>query len=111
MEKHMLSGERTRRLSPSPALRKRSALAAILQRRKMEDHAFDAMLDFRNMYQAYKRASRSKHSKQEVIDFELDLSRNLWSIIRQMEDKTYRVGGYHRFMIQWYEVSQKSISW
>ncbi len=57
------------------------------------------MLVFRNMYQAYKRSSRSKHSKQEVIDFELDLSRNLWSIIRQMEDKTYRVGGYHRFMI------------
>jgi retron-type reverse transcriptase len=65
----------------------------------MEANAFDAMLDFQNMYQAYKRAAASKRCKQEVIDFELDLSNNLWSIIRGIEDKTYRIGGYHRFMI------------
>ena len=55
------------------------------------------MLDFQNMYRAYRRAAAGKRDKHEVIDFELDLSRNLWEIIRQMEDKTYRVGGYHKF--------------
>ncbi|MBQ6639325.1 MAG: RNA-directed DNA polymerase [Lachnospiraceae bacterium] len=65
----------------------------------MENNAFDAMLDFQNMYRAYRRAAEGKREKQEVIDFELDLSRNLWEIISQLEDKTYRVGGYHKFMI------------
>ena len=51
------------------------------------------------MYQAYRRAAAGKRDRREVIEFELDLSRNLWEIIRQMEDKTYRVGGYRRFMV------------
>ena len=65
------------------------------------------MLDFQNMYRAYRRAAAGKRDKQEVIDFELDLSRNLWEIIHQMEDKTYRVGGYHRFMI--YDPKERKI--
>lgn len=65
----------------------------------MESNAFNAMLDFQNMYRAYKRAAACKRCKQEVIDFELDLSRNLWQIIHEMEEKTYKVGGYHKFMI------------
>lgn len=65
----------------------------------MTENAFDEMLCFQNMYQAYKMAARGKRSKKEVIDFELDLSHNLWELIRQMEDKTYRIGGYHKFMI------------
>ena len=54
----------------------------------MEKNAFDAMLDVQNMYRAYRRAAAGKRNKQEVIDFELDLSRNLWEIINQMEDKS-----------------------
>ena len=65
----------------------------------MEKGAFDAMLDFQNMYRAYKRAARSKRDKPEVIEFETDLPRSLWGIISRMEDRTYRVGGYHKFMI------------
>ncbi len=67
--------------------------------REMTENAFDEMLCFQNMYQAYKMAARGKRSKKEVIDFELDLSHNIWEIIRQMEDKSYRIGGYHKFMI------------
>lgn len=73
----------------------------------MENNAFDAMLDFQNMYRAYRRAAAGKRDKQEVIDFELDLSRNLWEIIHQMEDKTYRVGGYNKFMI--YDPKERKI--
>ena len=73
----------------------------------MEENAFDAMLDFQNMYRAYRRAAAGKRDKREVIEFELDLSRNLWKIIQQMEDKTYRVGGYHKFMI--YDPKERKI--
>ena len=65
----------------------------------MEKNAFDAMLDFQNLYRAYKRAARSKRYKQEVIEFELNLARDLWGIIRQMEDRSYRIGGYHKFSV------------
>ena len=65
------------------------------------------MLDFQNMYRAYRRAAAGKRDKQKVIDFELDLSRNLWEIIHQMEDKTYQVGGYHQFMI--YDPKERKI--
>ena len=65
------------------------------------------MLDFQNMYRAYRRAAAGKRDKLEVIDFELDLSRNLWEIIHQMEDKTYRVGEYHKFMI--YDPKERKI--
>lgn len=51
------------------------------------------------MLAAYKMASRGKHGKTEVIEFELDLSNNIWKIIQEMEEKTYRIGVYHKFMI------------
>jgi len=74
---------------------------------RVDEHAFDAMTDFGNMYQAYKRAATGKRSNGDVIEFELNLSRNLWAIINQMEDKTYRVGGYHKFMI--YDPKEREI--
>lgn len=61
---------------------------------KLED-----MTGFPKMYEAYKKASRGKRCEDDVIRFELDLSRNLWSIIEQLEDRTYRVGRYKKFMI------------
>ncbi|MBQ9199191.1 MAG: group II intron reverse transcriptase domain-containing protein [Lachnospiraceae bacterium] len=70
-------------------------------------YSFDAMTDFQNMYQAYKKTAAGKRNKQEVIDFELELAHNLWDIIKQMKDKTYRVGGYHRFMI--YDPKEREI--
>lgn len=39
--------------------------------------------------------------------FELNLSRNLWELIEQMEDKMYRIGGYHKFMI--YDPKEREI--
>lgn len=65
----------------------------------MDENAFEAMTSFSNMYQAYRMAARGKRWKNEVVSFELDLSRNLWELVRQMEDKTYRIGGYRKFLI------------
>ena len=73
----------------------------------MEENAFEAMTSFEKMYEAYRRAASCKRSKKEVIDFELDLSNNLWGIISRMENKTYRISGYHRFMI--YDPKEREI--
>lgn len=51
------------------------------------------------MYQAYKMASRGKHNKSEIVEFELNLSYNIWSIIESLENKSYRVGAYNHFTI------------
>ena len=57
------------------------------------------MTSFERIYEAYRKAARGKHYKDDVIRFELDLSRNLWSIIEQLENRTYQVGQYRKFMI------------
>lgn len=73
----------------------------------MQENAFEEMLSFPNMYEAYKRAASCKRSKREVIEFELNLSSNLWELIEQMKKKTYRIGGYHKFMI--YDPKERQI--
>ena len=73
----------------------------------MTEDAFKKMTSFQNMYQAYKKAAACKRSKKEVVEFELNLSHNLWELVHQMEDKTYRIGGYHKFMI--YDPKEREI--
>lgn len=73
----------------------------------MTEDAFKEMTSFQNMYQAYKKAAACKRSKKEVVEFELNLSHNLWELVHQMEDKTYRIGGYHKFMI--YDPKEREI--
>ena len=65
----------------------------------MKEGVFDEVLDFEHMYQAYKMTSKNKRTKVEAIDFTLNLSRNLWKIIDELQTRTYQVGGYYRFMI------------
>ncbi len=68
----------------------------------MDENSFDSMTDFQKLYEAYRRAAAGKRNKQEVIDFELDLSRNLWEIIHQMEDKAYWDRKIHNARIEGY---------
>ena len=44
-------------------------------------------------------AARCKRTKTEVIEFELNLAENLWTLHDALESKRYRPAGYHRFMI------------
>lgn len=60
---------------------------------------FEQIYDFRNLYQAYRLTARGKRSKSEAIRFELELASNLCSLQQALADRTYRVAGYHRFMI------------
>lgn len=60
---------------------------------------YEKIYQFENLYKSYKAASRCKRCKTEVIDFEINLAENLWSLSEELEHKTYMPGGYHKFII------------
>ena len=60
---------------------------------------YEKIYDFENLYQAFRIAARGKHTKHEIITFELDLAQNLWSLYDAFESRTYKIGGYHHFTI------------
>lgn len=53
------------------------------------------------------RARLSKRHKKEVIQFEMNLSENLWKLHYDLKYGRYRVGGYHKFMI--YDPKEREI--
>ncbi len=60
---------------------------------------YEKIYEFENLYRAYKLAARGKRTKTEVIEFELDLAANLWSLHDELKSKRYRASEYHHFMI------------
>lgn len=68
---------------------------------------YDRVISFENLYRAHRRARLGKRHKKEVIDFELNLSKNLWKIYNELKYQEYEVGGYHRFMI--YDPKEREI--
>lgn len=68
---------------------------------------YEKIYQFENLYRAYKMAARSKRSKNEVVEFELNLADNLWRLHDELESKKYRPSSYHRFMI--YDPKEREI--
>lgn len=60
---------------------------------------YEKICDFENLYKAHKRARCCKSHKKDVILFEMNLSENLWKIKNSLENHTYKVSGYNKFMI------------
>lgn len=54
---------------------------------------------FESLYQAHKKARRGKQDKKEIIQYECFLTENLMRLSWHLENKIYRPGGYHRFVI------------
>ncbi len=54
---------------------------------------------FENLYKAHKAARLGKRDKIEVIDFELNLSRNLTLLSQSLINKTYKMSGYYSFYV------------
>lgn len=69
---------------------------------------YDEIFTFKNLYIAHQKARKSKRHKKDVIYFELDLCNNLWKLKKELDSRTYKVHGYHHFMI--YEPKKRSIS-
>lgn len=60
---------------------------------------YQKICDFENLYKAHKRARCCKRHKKDVILFEMNLAENLWNIKNFLENHTYKVAGYKKFMI------------
>lgn len=60
---------------------------------------YEVMHDFHRLYEAYKKCRRGKLHKTEVIEFELDLSQELFRLKEELETRMYRLGKYYHFTI------------
>lgn len=60
---------------------------------------YESMASSEHLYAAYRAAARGKHSRDEVIRFELDLAENLWQLHEELAQKTYRVSPYRTFTV------------
>ena len=70
-------------------------------------NCFYQNLTFDKMLSAHKRARKHKVYKNEVIKFEFNLENNLTNLIRNIQDKSYRLGNYFAFKV--YEPKERLI--
>jgi len=70
-------------------------------------YEWENIISFESLYKAHMRARLSKRHKKEVIQFEMNLSENLWRLHYDLKYGRYKVGGYHMFMI--YDPKEREI--
>lgn len=68
---------------------------------------YPEIYDFKNLYEAYKNARKSKRFKEEVLKFSSRLESNLIQIQNELIYKEYIPGEYHQFYV--YEPKQRLI--
>ncbi len=74
---------------------------------KRVDNFFNQSITFRKFYEAYYRAAKLKHKNKEVIEFEMDLANNLYSLMKDVTFGTYKPGFYRKFTV--YEPKERTI--
>jgi len=75
---------------------------------KTYKHLFERVCSFDNLWQAFHQARKGKRARGEVAAFEYALERNLFDLERELQEGTYRPGGYRHFYI--YEPKKRKIS-
>lgn len=68
---------------------------------------FEKVIDFQNMYKAFRRAKCGKGYKKSSARFNLAALDGINTLIRQLKDKTYRVSEYSEFKV--YEPKERVI--
>lgn len=68
---------------------------------------FEKVIDFKNMYQAFRKAKCGKGYKKSSARFNLAALDGIHSLIQQLRDKTYRVSDYSEFKV--YEPKERII--
>ena len=68
---------------------------------------FEKVIDFENMYRAYRRAKRGKGYKKSSARFNLAALDGIHTLIDQLKNKTYRVSPYNEFKV--YEPKERVI--
>lgn len=69
---------------------------------------FEKLISYKNLYLAYKNAKKSKPNKKQVLDFGLNLEKNLFSIQADLVNNKYNVSDYLMFKI--YEPKERIIT-
>lgn len=65
------------------------------------------IISFKSLYNAHRRARLGKRGKKEVIEFEMNLSQNLWALHYDLLYGKYHIGEYRRFRI--YDPKEREI--
>ncbi len=68
---------------------------------------YDELFNFENLYNAHIKARKCKRNKEDVIQFELNLSCNLWGLYNELKERKYKVSCYNKFII--YEPKKREI--
>lgn len=68
---------------------------------------YDELFTFENLFRAHLKARTGKRNKKDVIDFELNLSANLWDLYNRLAKRNYAPKGYNKFYI--YEPKMREI--
>ena len=68
---------------------------------------FEKVIDFDNMYRAYRKAKRGKGYKKSSARFTVGALEGIHLLIDQLREKTYRVSSYHEFKV--YEPKERVI--
>jgi len=69
---------------------------------------WEEVIAFENLLFAYRKARRGKRSRREVLEFSLRLEQNLLQLRRELQDGSYRPGGYRLFTL--YERKPRQIA-
>ena len=70
-------------------------------------NSFIKKLTFDKMLEAHKRAAINKNNRYEVLKFNIDLESNIWNIITDLKNNSYKLGKYKVFTI--YEPKERII--
>jgi len=68
---------------------------------------YDELFTFENLLNAHYLARKGKRNKKDVIQFELNLSSNLWNLYDELNSRSYGISGYNHFDI--YEPKKREI--
>lgn len=51
------------------------------------------------MYEAFLRAKKNKSNREEVLDFEYYIEKNLVTLVTEIKEEKYRIGKYKEFKV------------
>ncbi len=62
-------------------------------------HTYDSIITVENLLLTWERFLRGKRNKKDVVEFQLELGKNLLSLHQDLKNKTYAHGGYVAFNV------------
>ncbi len=66
---------------------------------KTYKHLYPQICEFENLYRAHRKARKGKRQRAEVAEFEVNLGERLLQLQADLNDQTYRPGGYRHFIV------------